>query len=307
MKVFSEYKKKLIFKQWVIGVCRINIETIIKSKKFDPEIKWLLPSTLNEFYADPFLLPYNGGNIKILFEKYKFSEEYGKLALMTLDNNFSEVDNKILLDTKSHLSYPSILSHNNKFLIFPEAAASGKLSCYQYDPSREKLEYIKTILPIPLLDSTIFRYQQKYWLFGVTGDNNSSYQLHIFYSQNLLGPYLAHQGNPVISGLNGVRPAGNIIEVEGNFYRPTQNCKNNYGESISINKIIRLSENFFLEEHYMDICINKKRKSNSRIKSIHTLNSSNNLIVIDGKRWTFSPYHQYKKFLRDKRMKKIVK
>lgn len=293
--------KKLVFKQWVIGICSSSIESIIKTKKFDPEIKWLFPPSLDKFYADPFLLPMEGENIKILFEEYKFKSEYGELALMTVDTNFGKIANKSLLDTKSHLSYPLIITQDNKHFVFPEAAESGKLSCYEYDPLKEQLNYLKDILPIPLLDTTIVKYENKFWLLGVMGDNNSTYSLHIFYSENLLGPYEPHTYNPVRSGLNGIRPAGNIIEVDGSIYRPTQNCENNYGESISINKIVKLSETDFIEEFYMDISINKKRKSNKEIHSIHTINHIENIIVVDGKRWTFSPFHQYKKYLRDKK------
>lgn len=300
-KIFIKFYKKLIFKQWVIGICSDNIENIIKTKKFDPKIKWLFPPSLHQFYADPFILPSKNDEIKILFEELKFKEDYGKISLMTLNKNFKKISSKLLLDTKSHLSYPFIYKENNKYYIFPEAAKTGKLACYGYDGEKEQFNFLKDIINLPLLDSTILKHNNKYWLFGTLGENTSTYKLNIFFSDNLLGPYQPHTCNPVRSGLNGIRSAGTFIEVDGKIYRPTQNCENNYGESISINKIVKLSETDFLEEFYMDININQKRKSNQGIYLIHTINFTKNLVVVDGKYGTFSPLHQYKKYVRNKR------
>lgn len=306
-KLIFNLIKKIIFKQWVIGICRTNIKEIIRTKKFDPQIKWIFPPSLNKFYADPFLFPSSDCGIKIFLEDFKYKDEYGKIALISLDNNLHHIDSKYILDTKSHLSYPFIFCQDNRYFLFPEAAESGKLTCYEYDLTKEQLFYVKDILTSPLLDSTLIKYENKYWIFGVTGNNNSSYQLHIFFSHNLLGPYEAHRCNPIKSGLNGIRPAGNMIEVDNIFYRPTQNCQNNYGESITINRIVKLSETEFVEEKYMEISINKKRKCNKRIHSIHTINGFENLLVVDGKYWTFSPLHQYKKYLRDRKKLKSIK
>ena len=118
-----------------------------------------------------------------------------------------------------------------------------------------------------------------------------------FFSDNLLGPYTPHPENPVKSGLNGTRSAGNFIVVDGIVYRPTQNCKKEYGESIEINKITGLNEINFMEVPYLTICINRNNRHNCGIHTIHTINVMNNIIAVDGEQWTFSPIHQFKKFV----------
>jgi hypothetical protein len=305
--IFTKYFDKLFVKQWILGLGRVNIKEIIRSKTFNQDIKWFPLRTLDHFQADPFLLRTNDGKWNILFEDFGLEDFYGKLSVLTFDNNFNIVDQKILLDTKSHLSYPFIFEENNKIYVFPEASQSGKLSCYEYNPVNQSLIFIQEIINLPLLDSTILKHKDKYWLFGTLKGEYSYGKLHIFFSNDLLGPYYPHPENPVKNSSNGTRPAGNFFEVDGILYRPSQNCENKYGESITINKINIISELCFNEEPYMLIEINKKNQKNDKIHTIHTFNVLDDLIAVDGMQWTFSPLHQWKNYLRNRRYLKVKK
>lgn len=302
--IFSKYIDKLFFKKWIIGICRDNIEDIIRNKTFDPDIKWLRTNSFDKFYADPFLIASKDGSLKILFEDFTFNDDYGKIALMTLNKDFTQKNQKILLDTKSHLSYPFIFNEKNKTYIFPEAAQSGKLSCYEYDPANESMNFVKDILDLPLRDSSIIKHDDKYWIFGTLSDNGTNYELHVFFSDSLLGTYVAHPGNPVKSGLNSTRSAGNFIEVDGMIYRPSQNCQKTYGESITINKITELSQTNVSEEPFMTIKIDTKKKCNNGVHTIHTINITGNIIVVDGEHWIFSPKNQWSSFLKSRKKKR---
>jgi hypothetical protein len=296
--------QKFYFEKWIIGIFRGNIYDIIRKKTFNPDIKWLSKGPINIYYADPFLINSKDEHFKILLEEYSFDSEYGKISLMTLDKNFREINHKVLLDTKSHLSYPFVITENNKTYMFPEAGKSGKLSCYEYDPVNESICFIKDILDLPLCDSSILKQDDKYWIFGTLSeidtdiDKITDYKLCVFFSDNLLGPYVPHPGNPVKNGLDGIRSAGNFIEVDGIIYRPTQNCKNVYGESMTINRVTELNENTVVEEPYMIICINKRNRYNHGIHTIHTINVMDDIIVVDGIKRTFSPMIQIKNFIK---------
>lgn len=299
--IITKYIDKLFFKQWSIGLCRGDIKDIIRRKTFDQNIKWLPLKSFDHFQADPFLLKTKDGNINILHEDFPFDDYYGRISVMTMDNNFREIKHKVLLDTKSHLSYPFTFTENNKTFVFPEAGHSGKLSCYEYDRSQETMNFLKVIIDLPLLDSTIIKKGGKYWLFGTLYGEDSHNKLYIFYSDNLLGPYTPHPQNPVKNSLNGSRPAGNFIEVDGVIYRPSQNCENQYGESITINKLNILNEFQFDEEPHMLISIDRRNLNNKRIYTIHTLNIIDDIIAVDGSKWTFSPAIQWKVFLKTRR------
>jgi hypothetical protein len=136
--------------------------------------------------------------------------------------------------------------------------------------------------------NTIFKYNNKYWLFGTLNGKDADNKLYIYISDTLLGPYFSHSKNPVKTGLNGTRPAGNIIEVDGALYRPSQNCMYTYGESITINKVNLLDETAYEEEFYMVLSINKKNKNNKGMHGLHTINIAGDVMVVDGTRWRFS-------------------
>jgi hypothetical protein len=298
IKLFSKYFDKLFFKQWIIGICDGDIREIIRNKSFDPDIKWFYLDSLDNFVADPFFIKSKDENFKVIFEEYPFKDDYGKISLMTIDKDFREVNQKLILDTGSHLSYPFVYYEDNRIFIFPEAAKSGKLSCYEYDPVEESLKFVKDIIDLPLRDASFLKYGDKYWIFGIISDE-SDYKMYLFHSDNLLGPYNEHKKNPVKCGLNGTRSAGNFIEVDGVIYRPAQNCINGYGESIIVNKLIELNEENVSEVPYFTITLNTKNRNNRAIHSLHTINQNDNILVIDGEQWTFAPWTQLKKYARD--------
>jgi hypothetical protein len=310
-KILLKIIDKFFFRKWIIGIFRGDIKDLIRSKSFTANINWLPIKPYDSYYADPFIIKSGDDYLDILVEDFSFEEDYGKLALMTLDKNFKHIRHKILLDTKSHLSYPFFFKENDKFYIFPEAGKSGKVSCYEYDPVNESVDFIKDLIDLPLCDSSVLKQNGKYWIFGTLSDLNpeateiTDYKLCVFFSDNLLGPYFPHPNNPVKCGLNRSRQAGNFIEVDGVIYRPTQNCKNQYGESITITKITELNEHNIVEEPYMTICIDKKNQNNFGMNTIHTINSLDNIIVVDGMKLTFAPLYQIWTYLRDKGIKRL--
>lgn len=289
--LFSYLYKKLFFNKWIIGICRDDIKEIIRTKTFDPDINWIRIKH-DKLIADPFFLDSTNGNFKIIYEELRYKDYYGKISMMSFDQSFKQINHKMILDTKSHLSYPFVFKENNKSYVFPESKQNGKLSCYEYDPINESLNFSQNILDLPLLDSTILKHKNKYWIFGTISDNGYDYNLNIFFSESLLGPYVPHPNNPVKRGLDGTRSAGNFIEVDGIYYRPTQNCAIEYGQSIAINKVIELNENNYAEESYMTIRINTKNKNNYGLETIHTINVMDNIILVDGIHRSFRPIYQ---------------
>jgi len=299
--ILRKYLKKLYYQKWIIGICRENLPDIIRNKKFDPDINWLFKNSSNKIYGDPFFIRSEDGKTEIIMEVLRFEGDYGRLALIVLDEEFRLSNYKMLLDTKSHLSYPFVFKENGRYFIFPESSKNGRLSCYEYDPVSGRLIFLQDILEFPMLDSTIIQKNGKYWIFGVLNDGKAGYEEHVYYSNNLLGPYMSHPANPVKRGLDGTRPAGSFIEVDGTIYRPAQNCQKEYGDSITIYEVSELTETKVTEEPYMNIELNRRNKHNRGMYKIHTINYMDNLIVVDGKNWTFSPLHQLVNYLSKKR------
>jgi len=55
--------------------------------------------------------------------------------------------------------------------------------------------------------------------------------------------------------------------------------------------------NIMFEEPYMTIRINNSNRFNHGMHTIHTINALDDLIVVDGIKWTFSPIIQIGTFL----------
>lgn len=298
----TEILKKLYFKQWVIGIAHGDIKNVIRTKRFNQEIKWIEPSSKANFQADPFILGSRDGYLDIMYEDFSIDNNYGNISLMTLDRDLNPIMSKVLLDTHSHLSFPFIYHEGGRTFVFPESTRNKKLSCYLYDEDKQELNHLADIVDMPLYDPAILKYNGKYWLFGTVFENRADYKLHVFYSDSLLGMYTPLKNNPVKRGLNGNRAAGNFINVDGAIYRPTQNCARRYGESITINRVRLLTESTFSEEPYMTIRINQRNRMENNIHTIHTINYLNNMMVVDGMKWTFSPKDQWENFRRNRRL-----
>jgi len=297
----NTFNQKLYLSKWTIGICQgTAVEDIVRSRSFDPEIRWMKTAT-REFIADPFPLAAGPDQVTILCETLSFKENYGTISLLQANRNMEELGRKTLVDTKSHLSYPFVFTENGQHYVFPESRQSGKLSCYRYDPLTTTMTFLTDILREPLLDATIVRNENTYWLFGcISSGSGRQYELHLYSSGSLLGPYEPHAGNPVKRGADGVRPAGNFISVDGILYRPAQNCKRQYGESVTIHRVNRLSADSFGEEPWVDVRINPGRRCNRGMRTLHTINAAGNDCIIDGEYAVFAPWYRFKTFISKK-------
>ena len=294
MNFFDRLTDKMFIKQWNIGLAKVDIREFLTKRNYKPKYKWLPISAPTRFFADPFIFKTPEGLINVIYEDYSAKDQYGKISLTTVDNDFRPVFSKEMLDTQSHLSYPNVFLEDGKTYIIPEASKSGNVTCYEYDFHGKTLVNAKHIIKgLPLLDSTILVHDNKYWLFATHRGGNSNNRLYIYYADKLAGPYVAHAGNPVKDSLSGARPAGNFIKMEGNIYRPSQNCAEYYGKSVLINRVTVLNENEFAEETVLEIKAPSKTGFNY---GIHTINVMDNVIVIDALKRIFMPVEQIKIF-----------
>ena len=301
------YYKFCCVMQWNIGFAKYNIADIIREKRNDLKFKWLPIEEGGKSHADPFIFRSDDKKLHVIYEEFSMIDpkKYGKIALSILSEDFNPCFNKEILDSKIHSSYPFVFSENNKTYVIPESSQRGKVSCYQFDFVNKCLINERIIIDnLPLLDSTIFKYNNKFWLFATLADHKFDHsRLYIYYADSLFGEYKPHIKNPVKQGLNGTRPAGNIITVDNEIYRPAQNCKEYYGKSLTINKIITLSENEFKEEAYLEITADKKSNYS---EGIHTINFLEDIIVVDGIKMVFMPLKKIKMFFRKKNITKML-
>lgn len=285
--------------QWNIGFAKGDISEIIKDKGHHLSFKWLKIADSKKSFADPFIFKSSNGNLKVLFEEFSMIDlaKYGKIMLCEIDTDFNAAVEKEILDKKKHVSYPFTFSENGKTYIIPENREGGKLVCYEFDFDNDRFINERIIIDdLPLLDATVLVHNNRYWIFSTLGDHKFDHsKLYIYYADSLFGAYKAHPNNPVKYGLDGTRPAGNIIKLNEQLYRPAQNCSIHYGESITINKITKLTENDFSEEFYCKLSADKKSEYPD---GIHTINALENIIVVDGIKMLFKPFTKFKLFIK---------
>ncbi len=292
----TKYLSKFYFKQWTIGIAEESIHNIIRNKKQQIDFKWLMTGNKMQSYADPFVTfnPQNN-EVVILAEQFTTGQFNGKIAAInyTKEQGFAEA--VTIISNGSHLSYPLVYSENGKSYIIAENAYNHQLNAYEYNPETKEVGKNVVISDKPLIDATILKKDGKYWLFASMLGEGVFDELDIYMSDSLLGPYEPHQLNPVKKNLNGSRPAGSFIEVDGAIYRPSQNCKAYYGHSITIHKLSKLSLTEFEEEEYMQIDADKYQEFNL---GVHTINGTGNYLVVDAQKGHFQPIQQIIRFFR---------
>lgn len=242
------------------------------------EIHWLKPPK-SDYFADPFVI--SDDNDTYLFFEW-FSNKNGKadLAVAKKSENF-EVYHKISRFPE-HRSYPYVFDYQGQIYCIPEANKTNKVSMYRFE--NNKLTFDCDLLQGRFVDTTLFIHDGKFYLF-TTPQRHPHTHLFVFVADDLRGPYRPHYNNPVKVDCSNSRMAGKIQNIDGELVRPAQNSTLHYGSSITLNKIIQLSEYQYIEETINEIKPDKKWTYN---KGTHTINSDGEITVFDAKRFAFT-------------------
>jgi len=265
--------------KWNIGFVEKNVSDIFTDELLQ-NIEWLPEPKTNEYYADPFGWEENG-NLKIVFEHYKYKIQKGVLAISNSKGEMST-----LLEAKVHLSYPFVLdrtdSVNSNRVILPESNQSKTIFCF--DSANPKIGKV-LVENIPAIDATPVFHNNRWWIFCTHEGNFNNTNLYIYHALEFEGPWHPHGNNPVKCDVRSSRPAGTPFLLNNKLYRPAQDCSSSYGSAVIINEIIELDENTFKEQATKRIVPHKSWRYN---KGLHTLSIAGRFIIIDAKRYSFN-------------------
>ena len=282
--MFKKIKSKIsnlpYFYQWNVLV-KINNEISTSFSKF----KEITPPK-DKFWADPFVL-YKNEKYYIFLEEFLNSKNKGHLSVITVDKNENYTEPIKFLERDYHLSYPSIFEFQNELYLIHGTTHNSKsyvelFKCEDF-PLKWKHDR-KLINDIPLVDTTMFFYNKKWWIFACKAENDGTSQsteLMLFYSDNPLSDnWISPPMNPIISDIRKARPAGKIFEMDNKIIRPAQNCFELYGNGFSFNEIIKLNENEYEEKQLKFFKPNWKND----LIGTHTFNHDCGCTVIDSRR-----------------------
>lgn len=298
--VIKIFMNLFMYEQWNIGYIESSIYDFLDGEK-KLKINWLLSPSKNEFFADPFIIRSNN-TLYILFENFRYKDNKGSISVINIDCKDKKREIKKSMDKAYHIAYPFVFKYNDEIYLIPNERETNEIALYKAIKFPSTWEKVKVLIEnITASDSTLFKYNDLWWLTCSLRDGGNNLRLYIYYSDDLFGPWQPHKKNPVKTDVRSSRPAGKIIRYKGSLLRPSQDNSKTYGGRIVLNRIIQLTPQEFEEEPFKIIDPNFKDKYN---KGIHTLNSIDNIIILDGKRDVFS-LNKFKKTIRII-MKKIL-
>lgn len=233
-------------------------------------------------YADPFPITWNGRTF-VFFEDLDHRAGKAVISAIEFDAAGPKGDVIRVLEEPWHLSYPFLIEDGGELWMIPESFGNNDVALYKCIEFPAKWERQATLLSgFSFSDATITRHDGLYYLFGASRDGGGGYSdtLSIYYSDHLLGPWQPHASNPVLVDRSRARPAGNFVRLNGQLWRPVQDCRDGYGAALGLAEIIELSPTDFKQIIRHTIHPETTRRG----RKLHTLNRSGRLEVIDGTR-----------------------
>lgn len=233
------------------------------------------------FWADPCIID-KDGKYYIFVEEYSYAQRKGHLSVFEMESSGTCVDPVTILEKKYHLSYPFVFEQAGKYYMVPESGANKSIDLYDCEEFPYKWKYrISLMEGLRAVDTTMFYYEGKWWLFTGIRENEGAYpdvELFLFYSDTLFTKdWKSHPLNPVVSDVTNSRPAGGVYLKDGKLYRPAQNCSKIYGNSFNINEILCLSETDYKEKKITTIRPDWDRNA----QATHTYNHAGKLNIVD--------------------------
>ena len=269
----NKLKYSLFFDQWTLAY-RFRTSATDPNNTFY-RFTHLVPPK-DKFWADPFPLKVDGKYF-IFFEEYLYQTRRAHISVMEVSKS-GATDPVMVLQRPYHLSYPFVFSWKDRYYMIPETAENKTVEVYSCEsfPNEWKLESA-LFENVPARDATLFELDGRWWMFVAIADTESADELHLYYSETPLGPWQPHKRNPVKSDVRNSRPAGRPFCWNGDLYRPAQDSSQRYGYAMTINRVVRLTPDEFVEEEVSKI-LPQWRKD---LRGTHTLNLCDDLTVID--------------------------
>ncbi|WP_160722247.1 glucosamine inositolphosphorylceramide transferase family protein [Bacillus sp. USDA818B3_A] len=273
-------RKKILLGIWSITVFQSNSmingipdQKILKKPSLQASDVTDVPA---EFIADPFIITHNS-LFYMFFEILDKTTGKGILGLAKSKDGETWKYDRAILKENFHLSYPYVFKSNNEFYMIPESSEANKVLLYKAKNFPYEWEKVSGLIDGKYVDSSIFYYKKKWWLFAGKGG-----KLHLFFSDTLEKNWYEHPKSPLIkNNYNITRPGGRVIVDNDIIFRYTQDGKPNYGSAVHLFKITRLSESEY-EEEPISMVLNGSNKDKDWNKDgMHTIDQ----IKITDQKW----------------------
>ena len=261
---------------WNLGFIEEELEQTLSTKK--PQIHWVKKRFTDRWFADPFILDVTDSEIIVLVEEYCYAVRRGRLARVLINRKtYEELSYEVILDLPTHLSFPFIFRKDGMVFVMPENSASGCSTIYTYNDATRKLTSVSRVAEEPFTDAIFFSYAGKdyLWTTMVPEPNGKVLSIYEFDKKTMqVRRKIATKEFP----LNIARNAGEPFVINGELYRPAQDCTACYGHGVVLQRAeIRDGEWIFTD-------VNSFYPDTFRYnQGVHTFNHYKGLIVIDAR------------------------
>lgn len=184
--------------------------------------------------ADPFLFTHK--DRLYLFYEIQTDFGVGEIWAQSMDSQGTWINHGQVLKEDFHLSYPQVFFHDGQVWMIPEAASSGKVWLYAAEVFPNKWRRTRVLINEPLVDPSIVLKPEGIYLFGTTREN----ELKLFFSPDFSQEFVS-TGFVISKDKSISRNGGRPLCIQNVLYRVAQNCKQSYGQNISLLQIDQLS------------------------------------------------------------------
>jgi hypothetical protein len=249
--------------------------------KMHPDQGWReLADDGSRFYADPFPIDYRGV-VTLFVEDFSHRTQKGIISAVAFGSEGPIGVPEPVLELDYHLSYPFVFEHDGAVWLIPESCAARSIDLYRATAfPRGWIKHSTLVSDIVASDATIQKIGDRWWMFATVRDDGGEHSdtLHLWSASDFRGPWAPHARNPVLVDIASARPAGRLVERDGAILRPVQDCRNGYGNALTIARIATLDDDAF--EQTIEARLQAGQQwLGSRM---HTLNSAGGLEFIDG-------------------------
>lgn len=208
------------------------------------------------FRADPFM--FVKGDELFLFYELQYGFDPGQIVMMKTKDLKEWTEPIVVLKESFHLSFPFVFEDNGHVYMIPECEKTNTIKLYVANNDLTSFTYVRTLLKqdryeglyCNYADSHIYKKDGIYYLFTSYLKDWKQHQM-IFYSENLLnGDFIVHPQSPVIINNECGRNGGSILDLDGEIFRVSQDCHKDYGENVSLHKILKVSSEEYEEVIY---------------------------------------------------------
>jgi hypothetical protein len=273
---------------WNVGFTDRAVSELLRAGTLDnARVTWCKPHAPGHFIADPFVFDAGDGP-RVLVEDFDHAGK-GRICELVPPYGPERLEMKVALEPPHHLSYPCLFAEEGALYCVPEAyQANGALLHRRVDGA---WSFVRRLIDgAPVVDPTLFRHRDLYWLLFTLQDDGAfgNLKLYGYYASALDADWRPHALNPLKCDIGSARPAGTPFLVDGALHRPSMDCSATYGGALIINRVLKLSPTEFEE---VAVARLEPTRGGPYPHGLHTLNSMgpSRGAVIDGKRLIFDP------------------